>query len=657
MIRFFVVCLTCYLLACPLLAQESSDSISITKIDPPSWWTAAKTNPIRLLITGTGLNQNLQLNADAEGLQFTNLRASPNGHYLFADLHIAPNCVPGPRKIEIACEASNGSSKKTTFDWELLAYPAHQPAGFGPQDFIYFLMPDRFCDADPTNNRPKKSPDIFDRTKSRFYHGGDIQGISSKLDYIQSLGATAIWTTPIYDNNDAPDLKEMHPEPGQTQRVPTTGYHGYGAVDLYSVEEHFGTLEELKSFIQQAHRRGMKVIQDQVANHTGPYHTWVQDPPTATWFNGSVQSHPNNNWQKWTAMNPRAAYQTQKLNLEGWFADVLPDLNQDDPEVVSYLTQHSIWWLGVAGYDAIRMDTLPHVPRKFWEHWARAVKTEFPNTKILGELYDQDPVLVAYYQGGRRGHDGIDTQIDTLFDFGLFTPLRNAFAKGKNIRDVHQMFARDWIYVDPSRLATFLGVHDMPRFMNEKGATIDGLKSAMTLMLTSRGTPILYYGDELAMSGGEDPDNRRDFPGGFPGDPRNAFDDAGRETQERSVWNHIATLGSLRKKYPALSTGKSLDLLDAQQQYVYARISDQHTFIIAINNEPEPVTLEFDPSPLACTALTKGWSLQCNDLLGNPIFLKIEVDSNRLESPNRPNAPNASVELPGRSSAVFLLPE
>lgn len=654
MIRIFVVCLACYLLACPLLAQESSDSISITKIDPPSWWTASKTNPIRLLITGTGLNQNLQLNADGEGLQFTNLSASPNGHYLFADLHIAPNSVPGPRKIELVSESSNGSSKKTSTNWNLLPYPAHQPTGFGPEDFIYFLMPDRFCDADPANNRPAKSPDIFDRTKSRFYHGGDIRGISSKLDYIQSLGATAIWTTPIYDNNDAPDLKEMHPEPGQTQRVPTTGYHGYGAVDLYSVDEHFGTLEELKSFIEQAHRRGIKVIQDQVANHTGPYHAWVQDPPTATWFNGSVQSHPNNNWQKWTAMNPRATYQTQKLNLEGWFADVLPDLNQDDPEVVKYLTQHSIWWLGVAGYDAIRMDTLPHVPRKFWQHWARAVKAEFPNTKILGELYDQDPVLVAYYQGGRSGHDGIDTQIDTLFDFGLFTPIRNAFAKGKSIREVHQMFARDWIYVDPSRLATFLGVHDMPRFMNEKGATIDGLKSAMTLMLTSRGTPILYYGDELAMPGGEDPDNRRDFPGGFPSDPRNAFEDSGRESYERSVWNHIAKLGSLRKKYPTLATGKSLDLLDDQQQYVYARISDQHTFVIAINNETEPITLEFDPSPLACTALAKGWSVQCDDLLGNPIPLKIEFDSSNLESSNRPTA---SIELPGRCSAVFLLPE
>lgn len=635
----------------PILAQDSSDlpsGISVRQVEPPSWWVASKTSPIRLLITGQGFTKELTISADREGLQFTNLSASPNGHYLFADLHIAPDCAAGPVKIEISRNTEASQSIQTQFLWNVLEYPSNQPAGFGPEDFIYFLMPDRFCDSDPANNRPAKSPDIYDRKKSRFYHGGDIQGITSKLDYIQSLGATAIWTTPIYDNNDAPDLKEMHPEPGGSEPVPTTGYHGYGAIDLYRVDEHFGTLEDLKTLIDQAHKRGMKVIQDQVANHTGPYHAWVQDPPTPTWWNGTAKSHLKNNWQKWTAMNPRAAYQTQQLNLDGWFGDVLPDLNQEDPEVAKYLIQHSIWWLGVARYDAIRMDTLPHVPRRFWQQWASAVKHEFPKTKILGELYDQDPVLVAYYQGGRTGHDGIDTHIDTLFDFGLFTPIRNTFAKGKSIREVHQMFARDWLYVDPNRLATFIGVHDMPRFMHEKGASIDGLKSAMTLMMTSRGSPILYYGDELAMPGGEDPDNRRDFPGGFPGDPRNAFEDAGREPNERLVWNHIAKLGALRKTYPALATGKSLDLVDAEQQYAYARISDEHTLLIALNNDTQPATIELDPSVLPSKSLAKGWSFQCDDLLGSTNTLRVENDSKN---------PHARVTLPARSNAVFLLPE
>jgi glycosidase len=210
------------------------------------------------------------------------------------------------------------------------------------------------------------------------------------------------------------------------------------------------------------------------------------------------------------------------------------------------------------------------------------------------------------------------------------------------------MFARDWLYVDPNRLATFIGVHDMPRFMHEKGASIDGLKSAMTLMMTSRGTPILYYGDELAMPGGEDPDNRRDFPGGFPGDSPNAFEDAGRQPNERAVWNHIAKLGSLRKAYGALSTGKSLDLVDAEQYYAYARISDQHTLVIALNNDTQAATIELDPSVLPCKSLTKGWSFQCDDLLGSNNVLRVERES---------KIPIATVTLPARSSAVYLLPE
>jgi glycosidase len=632
----------------PAIAQESLGPMGVRKVDPPSWWIGSKTAPIRLLISGQGLTEDLTLEADRQGLQFTNLRASQNGHYLFVDLHIAPDCQPGPTEIRLAKIDSGRTIEKTEFTWDVLRYPERQPGGFGPEDFIYFLMPDRFCDSDAANNRSRKSPDIYDRSKSRFYHGGDLRGITSKLDYIESLGATAIWTTPIYDNNDAPDVKEMHPEPGSSERVPTTGYHGYGAIDLYGVDEHFGTFDELKEFIDQAHQRGIKVIQDQVANHTGPYHVWVQDPPTATWWNGTSKDHLKNNWQKWTAMNPRAAYQTQRLNLEGWFGDVLPDLNQDDPEVARYLIQHSIWWLGVAGFDAIRMDTLPHVPRRFWEQWADCVKREFPDTRILGELYDQDPVLIAYYQGGRRGHDGVDTKIDTLFDFGLFTPIRNAFAKGKSVRDVHQMFARDWLYVDPNRLATFLGVHDMPRFMHEKGASIEGLKLAMTLMMTSRGTPILYYGDELAMAGGEDPDNRRDFPGGFPGDTRNAFESSGRQGDEAVVWNHIAKLGALRKQYRALCVGKSFDMVDAEQQYLYARVGEQQTLVIAINNDIQAARIEFDAGPLPSKALARGWSFQCDDLLGGMRPLRVEYVS---------GIPRGTVDLPARSSAVFLVPE
>jgi glycosidase len=253
----------------------------------------------------------------------------------------------------------------------------------------------------------------------------------------------------------------------------------------------------------------------------------------------------------------------------------------------------------MAGFDAIRMDTLPHVPRAFWEKWSTAIKKEYPKVNILGELFDGDPALLSYFQGGRRGHDGVDTKIDTLFDFGLFYRTRGAFARGESIRGVSNMFAHDWLYPNPDALTTFIGVHDMERFMNEKGATIEGLKLAQTLIMTSRGTPLLYYGDEIAMPGGGDPDNRRDFPGGFPGDARDAFSASGRVADENEVWNHLAKLGQLRQRYESLRNGKSLDLLDEEQQMAYARFigKDVLPVLVVFNNDSKPAIVEFGVTP------------------------------------------------------------
>jgi glycosidase len=295
-------------------------------------------------------------------------------------------------------------------------------------------------------------------------------------------------------------------------------------------------------------------------------------------------------------MNPRATYQTQSRNIDGWFIDILPDFNQGDPEVEKYLIQNSIWWIETAGFDAIRMDTLPHVPRAFWQKWGSAIKREYPRVNILGELFDGDPALLAYFQTGRRGHDGIDTQIDTLFDFPVYYALRNAFAQGKNVREVSQVFAHDWLYPNPEVLTTFLGNHDVGRFMGEDGATTEGLKLAQTVIMTSRGTPILYYGDEIAIRGGGDPDNRRDFPGGFRGDLRNKFSAAGRSGEENEVWNHLSKLGALRKDNGALRRGRTFDLLDEEQQMAYARVYANTAVIVVINNDRKPASVRFDVS-------------------------------------------------------------
>jgi glycosidase len=572
---------------CVLLTAHGQNAPTVEKVEPPSWWTNSTLSTVRVLLTGKNL-KNVKILSGTSAFSVSGMRSSENGHYLFFDLNMKPNAKTGKYKIGL----TNGGSR-TDFEFEILQKSSQigRNQGYTPDDVIYFLMPDRFADGDPTNNDPAKSKGLFDRKQGRLYHGGDLQGVIDKLPYLKSLGVTAIWTTPVYDNNDKPDYKEVY------EGMPfTTGYHGYGATDMYAIDEHLGDAAKLRELIAKAHALGLKVIQDQVANHTGPYHRWSEDPPTPTWWNGTLENHLSNNWQKWTTMNPRASYQTQKSNIEGWFIDILPDFNQSDPEVEKYLIQNSMWWLEMYGFDAVRMDTLPHVPRSFWAKWGAAIHREYQKVNILGELYDGDPALLAYFQKGKKGFDGIDTEIDTLYDYALFYPIRNAFAKGESIRGVSQMFAHDWLYPNPAVLTTFIGLHDMERFMNEKGATVEGLKLAQTLIMTSRGTPLLYYGDEIAMPGGSDPDNRRDFPGGFPGDTRNAFLNSGRTAQENDVWNHLALLGKLRLELEPLRRGKNLDLLDEEQQMAYARLTDKQAVLMVFNNDTKPVEVSFDVS-------------------------------------------------------------
>jgi glycosidase len=569
---------------------------SVEKVEPPSWWLGSTIKTVRVLVRGNGLT-GARVESATPGVTVANPKTSVNGHYLFFDLTIAENTRVGDYQIKVTTSAGTTNAPFGIFK----ALPTYgNYSGFSPDDVMYFLMPDRFVDGDAANNDPAKSKGLYDRSKPRSYHGGDLQGVIDKLPYIKSLGATAIWTTPIYDNNDKRDTKEVYGE-----ETYTTGYHGYGPIDFYGVEERLGDMAKLKEFVRKAHQAGFVVVQDQIANHTGPYHIWADDPPTPTWFNDKRLS---NNWQKWTAMNPRATYQTQASNIDGWFLGILPDLNQRDPEVEKYLIQNSLWWLAQTGFDAIRMDTLPHVPRSFWAKWGAAIHKEFPKVNILGELYDGDPALVAYFQKGRRGHDGIDTEIDTLFDYSLYYAICDAFAAGKPIRNISMVFAHDWLYPKPSVLGTFAGNHDKPRFMSEKGATTEGLKLALTLIMTSRGTPILYYGDEIAMPGGADPDNRRDFPGGFPGDTRSVFKPGGRTATENDVFDHLAKLGELRRRFEPLRRGRSLDLLDEEQQMAYARLTENDAVIIVFNNDTKPAEVSFDISmikPLArVTALS-----------------------------------------------------
>ena len=314
-----------------------------------------------------------------------------------------------------------------------------------------------------------------------------------------------------------------------------------------------------------------------------------------------------NTWQTWTLIDPHATPALRAPTLDGWFIDILPDLNQDDEDVSRYLIQNTLWWVGSAGLDGIREDTLPYVPRRFWRAWMAAIKREYPDLRVVGEVFDGDPGLVSFFQGGQARFDGVDSGVDSVFDFPDYFALRHVFAEGKPMHDLAAMTARDWLYPDAGRLVTFLGLHDVDRFMNGEHASIEGLELAFAFLMTTRGIPMIYYGDEIGMAGGGDPDNRRDFPGGWPGDARNAFTAAGRTPEEQGIWERVRRLTGLRKELEPLRHGPMVNLCAGEETYGYARTGSGGPVVVLINNAAGAGDVGCDLAPLGLadgTALT-----------------------------------------------------
>jgi glycosidase len=607
-----------------LVFSVSAQTPEIIKVDPPSWWTRSTMNPVRLMIRGKNL-QGARVRID--GLRVIGTpKINDRGTYIFVDVSIAPNARSGERSLTVTTPRG---SARTSFEVLAPLNRAGRFQGFSPNDVMYLIMIDRFADGDQSNNDPPQSRGIYDRKNKFYYHGGDLQGVIDRLPYLKELGVTAIWLTPWYDNYDRLNQIELKED------KPSTGFHGYNPQDFYAVDEHFGTNAKLRELVDAAHRSGIKIIQDQVMNHTGPYHPWVEDTPTPTWFNGTKNRHLKNVFQTWVLHDRRPVEHLRNETMEGWFLDFLPDLNQYDREVSRYLIQNTLWWIGTTGLDGIRMDTWQYVPNIFWQDWTAAVKREFPNFKVVGEVKDGDVVHTSFFQGGRVRFDGVDSGLDSLLDFPLFYPIRHAFAEGKPIDEIPKTLAKDYLYTDSEILVTLLGGHDDGRFMSEKGATIAGLKLANTLLLTTRGVPQLYYGDELAMEGPDEPTTRGDFPGGFPGDKRNAFTAAGRTKDEQEVFEYIKRLTTLRRERENLRTGELINLYVSEQQYAYARHSRKGMAIIVINNLDDAATIEFSVSPLNLgnTVLI--------DLLG--VRRTAQVEDNMIR-----------VSLPKRSAGIFV---
>jgi glycosidase len=541
----------------------------VEKVDPPNWWAGHSINPVRLLIRGRNLAGG---RLECPRLACGNVKVNAAGSYLFADVTVPRGTPAGTYPLTLRT-ASGTAPVAFTVSAPLPAAGRFQ--GFDANDVVYLIMPDRFANGDPANDDPAVSRGILDRRHPRRYHGGDLAGVRARLPYLKDLGVTAVWLNPVYDNTNRLDTLEV--ADGQ----PTTAYHGFHAIDYYGVEERFGDLAELRRLVDAAHAQGIKVILDMVANHTSAYHPWVHDSPTPTWYNGTVRRHLKNTFQGWTIADPYAPPALRAETLSGWFIDILPDLNQGDPEVARYLTQNTLWWVGVTGMDGIRQDTWQYVPRGFWRDWMTAINRQYPALRVVGEVLEGDPALNSFHQGGRVGFDGVDPKVHSMFDFPVYFTMRDAFARGRSLKQVALMVARDRLYPNPTALLTLLGSHDERRFMSEPGATVEGLKLAYTFLLTFRGIPLIYYGDEIAMQGGGDPDNRRDFPGGWAGDARNAFEATGRTPDQQAVFAHVQRLLKLRAERADLRGAATEHLQVGEQTYVYRRGRS----VVALNND------------------------------------------------------------------------
>ncbi|MBI4372086.1 MAG: cyclomaltodextrinase N-terminal domain-containing protein [Elusimicrobia bacterium] len=579
--------------AAPTLTPQRRRAVpAVTKLDPPSWWAGSSLNPLRLMITGRNLG-GARVTCEAPGVSLGAVKAGPGGRCLFVDLKIAPRAAAGKQALTIITEAGRARA-----DFEILApVPRRRELPrLSPDDVVYLIMPDRFAQGQPAYVDIPGRPRLLDRSLGRSYHGGNLRGIIDKLGYLKDLGATALWLTPLYANSDRLF------DPTYYSKVPFTDYHGYGPVDFYAVDKRLGDMETLRELVDKAHQAGIKIILDQVANHTSPHHPWVADPPTPTWYHGTTEEHLNNPFHYWLLADPYAAPQALRPVMEGWLGNLLPDLNQDDPEVERYLIQNILWWAGVCGFDAWRHDSLNYVPRAFWKKCMAALRREFPTFPNIAEVNSDDPYLVSFFQGGKVGRDGIDIGMDACFDFPLRRAVRNVFLEGKPMSELPAALSRDRLYPDPTMLVTFLGLHDDSRFMGHPKASPEALKLAFAFLMTTRGIPMVYAADEIAMAGGDDPDNRRDFPGGWPGDPRDAFSRAGRTAAEQDVFAHVRKLAALRAELKPLRRGRLVYLASDESFYAYARCAGAAWALIVLNNSDRPREMDFSGVPFRLPA-------------------------------------------------------
>ena len=572
------------LLTLQLLSMSAA--VKIDKIDPTDWYVGMKNPQLQLMVYGKGIAAVKEVTTDYPGVRIDSVVRLDSPNYLLVYMNLQ-GAQPGTMTLKF-------DKQKVDYPLKAREKKGSQHKGFTNADVLYMLMPDRFAQGAGHNPQVKgMRPYKEDRSQPSLRHGGDLNGIREHLDYFCELGVTALWLTPVLENN-SPDTENGF-----------STYHGYATTDYYKVDPRFGTNEDYRRLVDEAHAKGLKVVMDMIFNHSGFEHPWTKDMPSKDWLNTpewlkdeQKSKYLQTSYKLTPVKDPYASKIDLKETTEGWFVPTMPDLNQHNPHLMRYLIQNSIWWIETVGIDGIRMDTYPYAYADAMAQWMKELDEEYPYFNTVGETWVTDPAYTAAWQKDSKLSKD-NSYLKTVMDFSFFDKLNKA--KNEETDDwwnglnrIYHSFVYDFLYPDPSSVMAFIDNHDTDRFLGNGHDTL-ALKQALALLLTVKRIPQIYYGTEILMNGTKevtDGNVRKDFPGGFPGDKRNAFTKEGRTRAEQDMFRWTSRLLHWRQGNDVIIKGTMTQFIPYAGIYVIARQYQGRTALTILNGTSKPATME-----------------------------------------------------------------
>ncbi|MDT0643467.1 glycoside hydrolase family 13 protein [Zunongwangia sp. F363] len=552
----------------------------IERVEPPFWWAGMEKSEIQILFYGKNI-ADYQVSLQEE-IPVTSITKTENPNYIFVNVE-TKGVAPGTLHFDF--QQKNGKNFTREYQLKERRKNSATREGYNSSDVIYLLMPDRFANGNPDNDSVDGLTDKLNRKEKGGRHGGDIQGIIDHLDYLENLGVTAVWSTPLLEDND-----------------PRYSYHTYAQSDVYKIDPRFGSNEDYKELASELHKRDMKLVMDYVTNHWGREHWMIKDLPIYDWIN-QFPGYAQSNYRMETQFDPHRSHRDHKYCVEGWFVRTMPDLNQENPLVLNYLIQNAIWWIEYANLDGFRVDTYSYNDKEGIAKWTKTIMEEYPNFNIVGEVWLHDQAQIAYWQKDSKigAIQNYNTYLPSVMDFTLHNAVEEMFAEnggwGSGMNKAYDNFVNDFLYPNPDNLLVFMENHDTRRFNEIYDQNIEDYKLALTLIATTRGIPQLYYGSEIGMRGNKDKgdgDIRRDFPGGWAKDEVNAFDPSERTAQQQEFYNFTSKILNWRKSSEVVHKGTLTQFIPENNVYVYFRSLNDKKVMVVLNNSEENQTLNLE---------------------------------------------------------------